>query len=106
MLLQATTTMSSIESLVTTYILAIKQFGEDHLHDALKEHYSNICSDGDVIINDIIDTLYQERNSSPYLLIKALQNVDCANKLAYHPEEMMKEWMQEGECKPDAWWAD
>ena len=105
LLFQATMTSSAIESLVTTYILAIRKFGEDELYDALKEHYSDICSNGDAIINDIIDTLHQERKSSPYLLIKALQEIKCTEKLAYHPEKMMKEWMEEGECKPNAWWA-
>lgn len=102
---QATMTSSTIESLVTNYILAIRKFGEDELYDALKEHYSNICSNGDVIINDIIDVLHQERRNSPYLIIKALHDTRGAEIYCYHPEMIMKRWTQEEECNPDAWWA-
>ncbi len=96
---------TTIESLVTTYILAIRKFGEDDLYDALKEHYSDVCSNGDAVINDIIDILYQERHSSPDQINKALYDVEEVEKYCYHPELILKQWIKEGECTPDAWWA-
>jgi hypothetical protein len=90
---------------VTTYILAIRKFGEDELYDALKEHYSDVCSNGDVVINDIINMLNEGRRNSPYLLIQKLRTIEDVETYLYHPELIMKQWMEEGECTPDAFWA-
>lgn len=102
----ATTTTTPITSLITTYILAIREFGEDEVYHALKEHYSDVCSHGDVVINDIIDTLDEHRKASTEDVEKALLAVEDAEKLAYHPRETLTWWLEDKKCSPDAWWAD
>jgi hypothetical protein len=104
-LLQANMTTPSLESLVTTYILAIRQFGEDYLYDSLKDHYSDDCSNGDVVINEIIDTLHNGRHNSPYLLIQALRDIQDVERYIYHPDAVMKIWMKKNECTADPFWA-
>ena len=98
-------TTSTIESLVTTYILAIRKFGEDELYDALKDNYSDVCSDGDVVINDIINMLNEGRRNSPYLLIQKLRTIEDVETYLYHPEEIINRWLKDEKCTPDAFWA-
>ncbi len=105
LLFQANMTSSEISSLVTTYILAIQEFDEENLYDCLKTHYSDVCSHGDVVINDIIDMLYQERRKSPQQLYELLDTIQDVRRFAYHVEATMKEWIEDKECKPDTWWA-
>jgi hypothetical protein len=105
LLFQANMTSSQISSLVTTYILAIREFGDEYLFDCLKNNYSDVCSQGDVVINRIIDILYQERRKSPQQLCELLAMIQDVGRFAYHVEATMKEWIEDKECKPDAWWA-
>ena len=97
---------SLITSLITTYILAVRDFGEEEVYRSLKEHYSDVCSHGDAIIHDIIDTLDAHRDSSTEDLEKALLAVEDADRFAYHPTETLKGWIQDKKCSPDAYWAD
>ena len=105
LLLQANMTSPQLSSLVTTYILAIREFGDEYLYDCLKTHYSDVCSHGDVVINDIIDMLDKERHKSPEQVCKLLATIQDADKFAYHLEATMEEWMKNKECNPDTWWA-
>ena len=96
---------TNISSLVTTFILAIRQFGEDSIYESLKCHYSDVCSHGDVVINDIIDMLHKQYHNTPEQMCQSLATIKDVERFAPHPEETMKEWMEEGECSPDQWWA-
>ena len=53
-----------IDSFIKTYFDAVNMFGIDDVIDALREHYSDVCSNGDAIINDIIDALDKHRDAS------------------------------------------
>ncbi len=99
------TMTSPLTSLTTTYILAIRAFGEEETHEALKEHYSDVCSDGDVVINDMIDTMYGHHKESTEAFLAALEGVSDAAKFAYFLEGTLKEWLEEEKMTPDTWWA-
>ena len=105
LLLQANMTTDNISSLISTYILAIRQFGEDDIYESLKCQYSDVCSHGDVVIRDIINMLHEHRQNTSEKMYQSLSTIKDVEKFAYHPEETMKEWMEEGECNPDPWWA-
>jgi hypothetical protein len=101
-----TTLMTTpITSLMTTYLLAVRDFGEENVYHSLKEHYSDVCSHGDVVINDIINVLYDYRHDSTESMEKALLAVTDAEQFAYHPESTLKWWLEDKKCSPDAWWA-
>ena len=101
----AMTSTAPITSLITTYILAIRQFGQDAVYRSLKENYSDVCSHGDVVINDIIDTLDALCHKSTETLEKALMTMKDADRFAYHTEETLKWWIEDNKCTPDASWA-
>lgn len=105
-MMTATVTSTPITSLITAYILAVRDFGEDEVYHSLKEHYSDVCSHGDTVINDIIDALDEHLGASTEDLEKALLAVEDAYQFAYHPEHILKRWIQNKKCSPDAWWAD
>ena len=102
----ATATTTPITSLITTYILAVRDFGEEEVYHSLKEHYSDVCSNGDAVINDIIDVLDAHRGASTEDLEKALLAVEDAKQFAYHPEHILKWWIDNKKCSANAWWAD
>ena len=95
-----------IANFLHTYLLAVREFGEEEVYQSLKEHYSSVCSNGDVVINEIIDTLDQHRGASTEDLEKALAEVEDADRFAYHPAGTLKWWLEDKKCSPDAWWAD
>ncbi len=99
-------TTSPITSLITAYLLAVREFGEEEVYHSLKEHYSDVCSNGDVVINEIIDALDEHYDSSTEELEAALFAVEDADRFAYHPTETLKWWIEDNKCSPDAYWAD
>jgi hypothetical protein len=105
LLFQANMTSDNISSLISTYILAIRQFGEDDIYESLKWHYSDVCSHGDVVIRNIINMLHEQSHNTSEKMYQSLSTIKDVEKFAYYPEETMKEWMEEGECNPDPWWA-
>jgi len=100
-----TMTTTPITSLLTTYLLAVREFGEEEVYYALKEHYSDVCSHGDVVINEIIEALDKHRHDSTENMEKALLAVEDAERFAYHPESTLTEWLEDKKCSPDTWWA-
>jgi phage tail protein X len=96
---------TELTSLTTTYLLALRAFGEEETHEALKEHYSDVCSHGDVVINDMIDTMYAHHKKSTEALLAALKGVADAARFAYHLESTLQDWLKEENMTPDAWWA-
>jgi hypothetical protein len=99
------TMTTPITSLITTYILAVRNFGEDDVYYSLKRNYSDVCSHGDVVINEIIEVLDKHRQDSTENMEKALLAVEDAEQFAYHPESTLTEWLEDKKCSPDAWWA-
>jgi hypothetical protein len=102
---RAATMTTELTSLTTTYLLALRAFGEEETHEALKEHYSDVCSHGDVVINDMIDTMYAHHKKSTEALLAALKGVADAARFAYHLESTLQDWLKEENMTPDAWWA-
>jgi hypothetical protein len=49
--------------------------------------------------------LDEQRHNTSEKMYQSLSTIKDVEKFAYHPEETMKEWMEEGECNPDPWWA-
>lgn len=52
----------NINELKNQYQILIQKYGKEESHKALKKEYSDICSSGDSIINELIDLLDMNGN--------------------------------------------
>jgi hypothetical protein len=55
--------MESINKLIKIYDELTKKYGHHKSFNGLKRHYSDVCSEGDGIINDLIDGLNSNDNN-------------------------------------------
>ena len=69
------------------------EYGSCFLFTALRRHYGDICSDGDVIVHKILDTLEKDGT------VDASWDNDIQDNIS----NILLYWWQEGECKPDVW---
>jgi hypothetical protein len=99
------TDTAPLTSLLTTYILASQQFQEDDVYDSLKEEYSDICSHGDVVINDILDVIHDNYHSSPETLLSLLEKVDDAARFAPFVHSTISYWIEKKHMDPNPFWA-
>ena len=67
------------------------EFGKRFLMSKLRTHYGDICSDGDLIVHQILDDL--ESGEKP------TQDQDIQNVIA----NTLLDWRNQGVCEADVW---
>jgi hypothetical protein len=72
------------------------EYGSFFLFTALRRHYGDICSDGDVIVHKILDTLEKDGT------VDASWNTDIQENIG----NTLLHWWREGRCEPDVWHAN
>lgn len=82
------------------YIKFIEKFDKEKGISALKHHFSDVCSGGDVIINKAIDYL----NNNNLVEFQKLYE-EKKNLIDDYLFDLMKMWIDEGVMTPDPHWA-
>lgn len=100
----------SLNYLLNVWNEAIKIFDKTLLIASLREHYKDICSNGDIIVHTLLTCLENEQNiNANELYIKS----ELSRNAKYNYTEscisslivVLKEWNKQKEMKPDPWWA-
>lgn len=93
-----------IINLINHYEILCDKYGSQETYKALKEHYKDVCSNGDSIINEIIDLLHSKENIEYYL--NQSKNKDFILKLiTNYLDDTIDTFMNNG-LVPDPFWAD
>jgi hypothetical protein len=88
--------MTSKETALETYFRSFsKLIGKEVLVEALRIHYSDICSNTDHIVQRVIDAL---EKGTP------VKRVDDYDEVASHIGETILQWTDLGYCDPDPTW--
>jgi hypothetical protein len=66
--------MNSIQQLIKSFELLSHKYGYIESYRALKTHYNDICSNGDLIINNLIDGLHSNNNNYYINLLDKYKN--------------------------------
>jgi len=70
------------------------EHGGKYLLEALRLHYSDICSDGDLVVHRILDAL--EAN------VDSIAECESIQQNVY---KTLNYWSKLGKCQPDVWYA-
>jgi hypothetical protein len=99
--------MESIHTLIKSFDRLAEKYGHRESYLALKKHYSDTCSNGDVIINELIDGLHSNNNNYYHnLLIDYKDDYEFINRLINeYLIETINEFMEKG-LKPDPFWVE
>jgi len=81
-----------MRTLISLFRLMKDKHGDKYLLEALRLHYSDICSDGDLAVHRILDAL--EANANVIAESKTIQS---------DVYETLKHWLRAGKCEPDVW---
>lgn len=80
------------------------KFGKQKSYHALKKHYQDICSSGDIFINHMIDELF---------ISGTLENITLESEYRDFYQHLIDEYLQqtisqfiEDGLQPDPFWAD
>jgi hypothetical protein len=100
------------ESLYIAWEQAKILFTKELLIDALKEHYIDVCSNGDCIVHNAIDELNKNDKIINHLICGPnLQCQELEDKISYTQGAIgnltatINEWIDEKELKPDRYWG-
>jgi hypothetical protein len=93
-------TSKAFNTLIDTYLDAWDMFGRDETLKALRRHYMDCCSHGDVVIRDLIKLLDEEKSPAEMAELD-----EDAAYFAEHITDNLEEWLENGRLKPDPWWA-
>jgi hypothetical protein len=99
--------MESINKLIKSYDILSEKNGHYNSFMALKKHYSDICSNGDIIINKLIDGLdYVEEDYYKKLLDKYHNHQDFVIDLIDNYILITIESFIKNGLKPDPFWVE
>lgn len=96
-----------VEEVNEIYLKCEEEFGSVELDEALKEHYADVCCDGDVIMHKFINQLNEKGK-----IFGKSQEKSSHREIGYvmavlkNLQGTLEEWFEEKEMKPDTWWAD
>ena len=71
----------------------------DELYDALKYHYSDVCCNDDVLINKLIDALYDRASREELFKIDE-------EEIIHNITHTIEIWLRQDKMTPDPFWAD
>ena len=71
------------------------QHGLPYLIASLREHYGDVCSDGDVAVHQILDILAANK------VLESSRHEDVQEDIS----KTLLYWWRQGECHPDVWHA-
>ena len=83
----------------TRFFQAGEHFGFDELYDALKYHYSDVCCNDDVLINKLIDALYDRASREELFKIDE-------EEIIHNITHTIEIWLRQDKMTPDPFWAD
>jgi hypothetical protein len=97
-------------SLIDSYNKLAQKYSHEKSIKALKKHYSDICSTGDVIINKLINILNEhanDNNANNYILNykNTHNNINYFNSVYESLIETIDEFHKNG-LKPNPFWAN
>lgn len=79
-----------MRTLISLFRLMKDKYGDKYLLEALRLHYGDICSDGDLAVHRVLDAL--EANANVLSESKTIQS---------HVYRTLRCWLIAGECEPD-----
>jgi hypothetical protein len=91
---------ASFDLLICAYVNARDEFGREQTLKALRRHYADCCSDGDLVIHTLINILEEEGK-----IADMIATDDDSTYFASHIAENLEDWLDAGRLKPDPWWA-
>ncbi len=99
--------MEYINKLIKSYDLLSEKYGHKESYLALKKHYCDICSNGDYIINKIIDGLYSNNNNYYKNLLNEYKNDEefVVKLIDDYLIDTINDFINNG-LQPDPFWAD
>jgi hypothetical protein len=92
-----------IINLVNDYEILCDKYGTQETYNALKKHYKDVCSNGDVIINQVIDLLHVKKNIE-YYLNESKDKEFLLNLITDYLGDTINTFMNNG-LVPDPFWA-
>lgn len=100
--------MSEIQSLIENYGKLSMKYGKEKAFKSLKKHYCDVCSNGDFIINNLIDML----NEGDCLDKMKMYMNNCNNKefvvnlIENYLLDTIHDFISDNEPHPNSFWAD
>ena len=76
-----------------------EHFGFDELYDCLKYHYKDVCCNDDILINKLIDALYDDLTRDEILEIDE-------EEIIHNITHTIEVWLNQDKMTPDPFWAD
>jgi hypothetical protein len=92
-----------IINLVNNYETLCEKYGTQESYVALKRHYKDVCSNGDAIINELIDLLHSKKNIE-YYLNESKNKGFVFNLITNYLGETIDTFMNNG-LSPDPFWG-
>jgi len=100
--------MSEIQSLIENYEKLCKKYGNKKAFKSLKKHYCDVCSNGDAIINKLIDILKEDEcHEKMETFVNNSENKDfILNLIQNYLMNTIQDFISGNELQPNPFWAD
>jgi hypothetical protein len=88
----------SAHHLIQKYLFLALCFGDRRVYSALQRHYEEEDSYDASVIRDIINIIYDYRDTTPYIMQKCVMSIPDAPRVLDDIEHTMDEWIHEHDC--------